>query len=77
MPSGHEAGRVLGIKGITPTIKENHGTVYAVKLDQNIDTYDEYNHTYHKNSETIGTIQSGYTKVNHGHRVVIKKINEK
>lgn len=30
MPSGHEAGRVIDRDGTCPTIKENHGTVYAV-----------------------------------------------
>ena len=30
MPSGHEAGRIVDENGISPTIKENHGTVTAV-----------------------------------------------
>jgi DNA (cytosine-5)-methyltransferase 1 len=30
MPSGHEAGRIVDEDGISPTIKENHGTVTAV-----------------------------------------------
>ena len=33
MPSGHEASRILDPKGLAPTIKENHGTINAVKED--------------------------------------------
>ena len=29
-PSGHEASRVLDPEGLAPTVKENHGTVYAI-----------------------------------------------
>lgn len=31
-PSGHESSRILDPDGLAPTIKENHGTVYAVLL---------------------------------------------
>lgn len=34
-PSGHEASRIIDPDGIAPTIKENHGTVAAVLLDNN------------------------------------------
>ena len=30
MPSGHEAGRIVDEEGISPTIKENHGTITSV-----------------------------------------------
>lgn len=30
MPSGHEAGRIVDEDGISPTIKDNHGTVTAI-----------------------------------------------
>ena len=40
-----------------------------------INTYDEYNHKINGN-ETIGTIQAGYKTTNHGHRLIIKKVNE-
>ena len=33
-PSCHEASRVLDPDGIAPTVKENHGTVNAIKLDE-------------------------------------------
>lgn len=29
-PSGHDASRIVDENGITPTVKENHGTVTAV-----------------------------------------------
>ncbi len=34
MPSGHDASRVVGIDGIAPTVKENHGTVTAIAEPQ-------------------------------------------
>lgn len=37
-PSGHEAGRIVSENGISPTIKENHGTVTAVMKNN----YPEY-----------------------------------
>lgn len=37
-PSKHEAGRIVSENGISPTIKENHGTVTAVMKN----TYPEY-----------------------------------
>lgn len=39
-------------------------------------TYDEYNHTIN-GSETIGTIQAGYSKNNHGHRVILNSNERK
>lgn len=35
MPSGHEAGRVVSDEGCAPTVKENHGTVTAVQIQEN------------------------------------------
>ena len=29
-PSGHECGRVMGVDGVSPTIKDNHGAVYSI-----------------------------------------------
>lgn len=43
--------------------------------DECINTYDEYNHKINDN-ETIGTIQAGYKNQNHGHRLIMKKVNE-
>lgn len=36
MPSNHDASRIVDTNGIAPTVKENHGTVTAVLID---DTY--------------------------------------
>ena len=36
MPSNHDASRIVDTNGIAPTVKENHGTVTAVLVD---DTY--------------------------------------
>ena len=36
MPSGHDASRIVNIDYIAPTVKENHGTVTAILID---DTY--------------------------------------
>lgn len=33
-PSGHDASRIVDIEGISPTVKENHGTVTAVAEPQ-------------------------------------------
>lgn len=33
-PSGHECGRVMGVDGVSPTIKENHGAVYSIAEPQ-------------------------------------------
>lgn len=32
-PSGHEASRIVGSDGIAPTVKENHGTVTATRIN--------------------------------------------
>lgn len=29
-PSGHECGRIVGVEGVSPTIKDNHGAVYSI-----------------------------------------------
>ena len=34
-PSNHDASRVVDSEGIAPTVKENHGTVTAVAIDEN------------------------------------------
>ena len=34
MPSGHDASRVVGIDGVAPCVKENHGTVTAIAEPQ-------------------------------------------
>ncbi len=44
--------------------------------DDLLNTYDEYNHKIN-GIDTIGTIQAGYTKTNHGHRLIIKNNNSK
>ena len=31
MPSNHDASRIVYKEGISPTVKENHGTVTAVR----------------------------------------------
>ena len=31
-PSNHEASRILDIEGVSPTIKENHGTINAIRI---------------------------------------------
>ena len=31
-PSGHDASRIVDVKGVAPTVKENHGTVTAVAI---------------------------------------------
>ena len=36
MPSNHDASRIVDTNGIAPTVKEKHGTVTAVLVD---DTY--------------------------------------
>ena len=33
-PSGHECGRVMGVDGVSPTIKDNHGAVYSIAEPQ-------------------------------------------
>ena len=33
-PSGHECGRVMGVDGVPPTIKDNHGAVYSIAEPQ-------------------------------------------
>lgn len=33
-PSGHECGRVMGVEGVAPTIKDNHGAVYSIAEPQ-------------------------------------------
>ena len=33
-PSGHECGRVMGVEGVSPTIKDNHGAVYSIAEPQ-------------------------------------------
>ena len=33
-PSGHECGRVMGVDGCSPTIKDNHGAVYSIAEPQ-------------------------------------------
>lgn len=33
-PSGHECGGVMGIEGIAPTIKDNHGAMYSIAEPQ-------------------------------------------
>ena len=33
-PSGHECGRVMGVDGVSPTIKDNHGAVYSIDEPQ-------------------------------------------
>jgi len=43
--------------------------------DELLNTYDEYNHKIN-GRETIGTIQAGYKNENHGHRLIMKKVNE-
>ena len=32
-PSGHYASRIVDVKGVAPTVKENHGTVTAVSTE--------------------------------------------
>ena len=32
-PSGHDASRIVDVKGVAPTVKENHGTVTAVATE--------------------------------------------
>lgn len=44
-PSGHEASRIIDPDGIAPTIKENHGTVTAVLLDNNDEEVGLYDNT--------------------------------
>ena len=33
-PSEHECGRVMGVDGVSPTIKDNHGAVYSIAEPQ-------------------------------------------
>lgn len=47
MPSNHDASRIVDTNGIVPTVKENHGTVTAVLIDDTYKNreprlYDEY-----------------------------------
>ena len=47
MPSNHDASRIVDTNGIAPTVKENHGTVTAVLVDDTYKNreprlYDEY-----------------------------------
>lgn len=33
-PSGNECGRIVGVEGVSPTIKDNHGAVYSIAEPQ-------------------------------------------
>ena len=56
-PSGHNAVSIVDIKGIAPTVMENHGTITAIVEEQKeVFVYDDYNSNIRKDQNTIGTI---------------------
>ena len=71
MPSGYESGRILDTTGIAPTIKENHGTVYAIaeeNSEADIDnplkgisgqSWQFEQNVYSEDSKLIRTIKAG------------------
>lgn len=71
MPSGYESGRILDTTGIAPTIKENHGTVYAIAEENNEADIDNplkgisgqswqfEQNVYSEDSKLIRTIKAG------------------
>lgn len=76
MPSGHEASRVVDADGITPTVKENHGTVTAIvepkiiKVGQLDSSFDQSGRVYSAEgiaptvmSNSHGTTPGGYTSL--------------
>lgn len=73
MPSGYESGRILDTTGIAPTVKENHGSVYAI-LENNEDVEKDIDNplkgvsgqswqfeqnVYSEDSKLIRTIKAG------------------
>ena len=69
MPSGYESGRILDTTGIAPTVKENHGSVYAiVEENQDIDnplkgisgqSWQFEQNVYSEDSKCIRTLKAG------------------
>ena len=58
MPSNHDASRIVDTNGIAPTVKENHGTVTAVLVD---DTYKNREpRLYDKYSPSIRAERQGF-----------------
>ena len=58
MPSNHDASRIVDTNGIAPTVKENHGTVTAVLID---DTYKNREpRLYDKYSPSIRAERQGF-----------------
>jgi len=35
MKSNHDASRIVDVRGVAPCVKENHGTVTAVVVEEN------------------------------------------
>lgn len=44
-PSEHEAGRIVSRGGVSPTVKENHGTVIGVVVSERVEKRERYNNS--------------------------------
>lgn len=71
-----QSNRIYDINHSSPTLRTKCDEAGAIKIEEVINTYDEYNHKINGN-ETIGTIQAMYPVPNHGHRLIIKNNTKK
>ena len=66
-----QSNRIYDTNHSSPTLRTKSDDAGAIKIEEVVNTYDEYNHKIN-DADTIGTIQAGYQKTNHGHRLLIK-----
>lgn len=65
-PSNHDASRIVDTNGISPTVKENHGTVTGIVEPL---AYDDQNQ-YIRTDGTVGTLTTDGSSPKHNNRVV-------